>query len=191
MSSVYQHLRRAPSLLSSTCRTAHSTRLPLRGLSSTPVTYSESAQEARARPRVVFSGIQPTGIPHVRRTRWGIMKELIPFTAREPPWSTSELGEIAARRRAGRPAHILHCRMARTHLASRPQGSQRVASRHARGVACSWTGPEEVDHFPPGRGACRSLRGVAPTRPLAYRTLTTLNSRGSSIASRPWASCGA
>ena len=91
MSSVYQHLRRAPSLLSSTCRTAHSTRLALRELSSTPVTYSE-LQEARARPRVVFSGIQPTGLPHVRRTRWGIMKALIPATARESPWSTAELG---------------------------------------------------------------------------------------------------
>ncbi|KAI0695106.1 tryptophanyl-tRNA synthetase [Cerioporus squamosus] len=64
MSPVHHYLRRAPSLLSSTCRAAHSSRIVARGVSSTSVASSEP-QEARARPRVVFSGIQPTGIPHL------------------------------------------------------------------------------------------------------------------------------
>ncbi|KAI0713690.1 tryptophanyl-tRNA synthetase [Earliella scabrosa] len=61
MSFLNQHVRRASSILSSTCRASHSRRIATRGLS---VAHGD-VQEARARPRVVFSGIQPTGIPHL------------------------------------------------------------------------------------------------------------------------------
>ncbi|TFK85368.1 tryptophanyl-tRNA synthetase [Polyporus arcularius HHB13444] len=64
MSFVCHHLTRTPSLLSSICRAAHSTRIVARGVSSTRIASGEH-QEARARPRVVFSGIQPTGTPHL------------------------------------------------------------------------------------------------------------------------------
>ncbi|EJF56291.1 tryptophanyl-tRNA synthetase [Dichomitus squalens LYAD-421 SS1] len=64
MSLFHQHLRRAPAALSSAWRSLHSRHTVARGIITTSVAHNES-QEVRARPRVVFSGIQPTGIPHI------------------------------------------------------------------------------------------------------------------------------
>ncbi|KAH9890499.1 tryptophanyl-tRNA synthetase, partial [Cubamyces lactineus] len=62
--SLLHQLRRAPSALSSTCRVSHSGKRVARALSSN-ATSANATAESRPRPRVVFSGIQPTGIPHL------------------------------------------------------------------------------------------------------------------------------
>ena len=64
MSFLRQHLRRATLSFSLPCTPYHSQKQSLRTISTTYVAHSAST-ELRARPRVVFSGIQPTGIPHV------------------------------------------------------------------------------------------------------------------------------
>ena len=63
--SLLHQLRRAPSTHSSPCRVSRSGKRVVRALSSNATSVDATAQ-SRARPRVVFSGIQPTGIPHVR-----------------------------------------------------------------------------------------------------------------------------
>ncbi|KAI0333124.1 tryptophanyl-tRNA synthetase [Cubamyces sp. BRFM 1775] len=62
--SLLHQLRRAPSTLFPACRVSHSVKRVARALSSN-AGPSDAAARSRARPRVVFSGIQPTGIPHL------------------------------------------------------------------------------------------------------------------------------
>ncbi|KAI8974252.1 tRNA synthetases class I-domain-containing protein [Trametes punicea] len=61
---LHHQLRRTPTFASSACRASHSSKRVMRGLRCRPFA-SSAASESGARPRVVFSGIQPTGIPHL------------------------------------------------------------------------------------------------------------------------------
>ncbi|KAI0668347.1 tryptophanyl-tRNA synthetase [Trametes maxima] len=64
MSLLYQQLRRASSSTASTCRASHSRNIAARGLRVSAVARDEKTAP-HASPRVVFSGIQPTGLPHL------------------------------------------------------------------------------------------------------------------------------
>ncbi|CDO71913.1 hypothetical protein BN946_scf184940.g60 [Trametes cinnabarina] len=64
MSLLHQQLRRAPEAIHNSCRVAHSSKRIVRGIQNSAVALDVMA-ESHARPRIVFSGIQPTGIPHL------------------------------------------------------------------------------------------------------------------------------
>jgi hypothetical protein len=78
-------------------------------------------------PRIVFSGIQPTGIPHVRRPflicRDYAYATLTTASARELLWRACELGQATVFRRARRQTIFLRCRLARPHTAPGPQAA--------------------------------------------------------------------
>ncbi|KAI0781518.1 hypothetical protein BD413DRAFT_505955 [Trametes elegans] len=61
MSLLHNQLRRTSSSLSALCRSAHSSGRLVRRLGTGAV----AREQPRASPRVVFSGIQPTGLPHL------------------------------------------------------------------------------------------------------------------------------
>ncbi|OSD02128.1 tryptophanyl-tRNA synthetase [Trametes coccinea BRFM310] len=62
MSFLHQQLRRAPTSILTPCRVCRSR--VTRGFKSSAVALDKTT-ETGSRPRVVFSGIQPTGIPHL------------------------------------------------------------------------------------------------------------------------------
>lgn len=66
MSLLHRQLQRRATLAASSCRATRSGTGIARGLGNSAVSSNPASQESRARPRVVFSGIQPTGTPHVR-----------------------------------------------------------------------------------------------------------------------------
>jgi hypothetical protein len=86
-----------------------------------------SQNDTAVKPRTIFSGIQPTGIPHVRL--------LVPAT-RFLKWATAgklsrsalQLGETPERKPA-RQVHIFDCRMARV---DSPPKSERACCLPAR-----------------------------------------------------------
>ncbi|KAI0373144.1 tryptophanyl-tRNA synthetase [Pilatotrama ljubarskyi] len=61
---LHQQLQCTTARVSAACRVSHSARRVARTFTSSAAVRDETA-EPRARPRVVFSGIQPTGIPHL------------------------------------------------------------------------------------------------------------------------------
>ena len=74
------------------------------------------------RPRVVFSGIQPTGIPHVSFLPTHLLTDLQCSKVRELPRCIIELGQNPAISRTRRPDNILDSRMARTDSTAGPKG---------------------------------------------------------------------
>ena len=117
MSLSHQHLCRAPSTLSplSSCRVLHCRPRRLAcGLNTSPIARTEP-QPARAQPRVVFSGIQPPGIPHVLYVfmliAWhsNVNARTASESARRPP----DLGEA--------PAHQLIYSILGWHALTLPQ----------------------------------------------------------------------
>ena len=136
MSLLRHHLRRPPSVPSFfySCRAPHSPPGYLaRGLSTSLVARNES-HPSHAQPRVVFSGIQPTGIPHVRSMLALPRHKINARIARESARGPFELGEASARRCAGGPAHLLDRGMARAHAPARPEGFERRTEGHACGI---------------------------------------------------------
>ncbi|KAL1947180.1 hypothetical protein VTO73DRAFT_14141 [Trametes versicolor] len=65
MSLLHRQLQRRATLVASSCRATRSGKGIARGLSSSAAPPDSAPQDTCARPRVVFSGIQPTGTPHL------------------------------------------------------------------------------------------------------------------------------
>src|SRR5216684_833017 len=73
-------------------------------------------------PRIIFSGIQPTGIPHVRvlSLLLSFVAMLTPPSARQLLWGACELGQITVYCCAGRQALFLRRRLACPHATPGP-----------------------------------------------------------------------
>ncbi len=113
---------------------------------------TSAAPELRKR-NVVFSGIQPTGIPHVRATFiFSCIQQSLTNAARKLPWSVSKLVEIAARSTTRGPTYFLHRRMARVDPSTRPKSSSAVAKGHACGAASRRFRPKTMHHISSRRG---------------------------------------
>lgn len=84
------------------------------------------SQPATNPPRIVFSGIQPTGIPHVSTTLHETSTRRLTMlsVARQLSRCSPQLGTAAEERWLKRPAHIFHRRLARSNFASRPSRAQ-------------------------------------------------------------------
>ena len=78
-------------------------------------------------PRVVFSGIQPTGIPHVRRfffSREGHVHAMLTMiSAWKLLWGACELGQVTVDCCARGQAYFLRRRLACPHTTPRPRTS--------------------------------------------------------------------
>jgi hypothetical protein len=107
-------------------------------------------------PRIVFSGIQPTGIPHVRRPflicRDYAYATLTTASARELLWRACELGQATVFRRARRQTIFLRCRLARPHTAPGPQAPLGGSDEYDGSHTCIWHRSPNSRHFSSGRG---------------------------------------
>jgi hypothetical protein len=134
---------------SNSSQAVHTQELPLtRNVSTT----SES-------PRVVFSGIQPTGIPHVRRPCLFIRRDyahptLTTVSARKLLWRACELGQVTIYRRARRQALFLRCRLACPHTAAGSQDPLGSTDDYDGSHTCVWHRCPKSRRFPSGRGDC-------------------------------------
>src|SRR6267142_757700 len=111
-------------------------------------------------PRVVFSGIQPTGIPHVRRPclirRDYAHATLTTVSARKLFWRACELGQVTIYRRARRQALFLRCRLACPHTAAGSQDPLGSPEDYDGSHTCVWHRRPKSRRFPSGRGDCSS-----------------------------------
>ena len=111
-------------------------------------------------PRIVFSGIQPTGIPHVWRP-FSICRNyahamLTTVSARKLLWGACELGQATIYCRPGRQTLFLRRWLARPHTAPGPQDPLRSTDDHDGSHTCVWHRCPKSRRFPSGRGECSS-----------------------------------
>jgi hypothetical protein len=152
-----------------------------------------SSTTSSPRPRVIFSGIQPTGIPHVR----------LPRPGRLPAPADTQRGSSATT--SARSAAGVSCRTARrraTSCSSASSAGTRSRSRRPR-LRCARRGatrsPSSSRSGSTRSAWCSSTRTTCAA-PLGYvrcadryvcaRTRTTWSSRGSWGALRPSGACG-
>ena len=105
-------------------------------------------------PRVVFSGIQPTGIPHVRRPcltrRDCAHATLTMISARELLWRAFELGQVTIYRRARGQALFLRCWLACPHTAAGSQDPLGSSEDYDSPHTCVWHRRPKSRRFPSG-----------------------------------------
>jgi len=114
--------------------------------------------------RVVFSGIQPTGIPHVRRPfricRNYVHSMLTTVSARKLLWRPCQLGQATVYCRARRQTLFFRCWLACPHPAPGSQAPLGSTDDRDGSHTCVWHRCSKGRRFPSGRGECSSR--VAP-----------------------------
>jgi hypothetical protein len=102
-------------------------------------------------PRIIFSGIQPTGIPHVRPHCIGhIRPTLTMVSARKLLWRACKLGQVTRCRCPGRQAILLHRRLACPHTTTRSQSTRGGADHNDSFNSCVWHRSSKVRSLPSG-----------------------------------------
>jgi hypothetical protein len=102
-------------------------------------------------PRIVFSGIQPTGIPHVRtQTRFIVHAMLTMASAWKLFWGACELGRVAVYCSARRQAPFLHRWLACPHTTPGPHSPLRGTGNHDGTHTRVWHRSTKIRRFPSG-----------------------------------------
>lgn len=110
---------------------------------------SHPAEQVRS-PRIIFSGIQPTGIPHVWlfHANSGLSFRILNYlSARKLPGCPLQLGQVAKHCLIARRSLVLHRRLACSHAPPRSRSPRRFASRHSRSPPRNWSRSQALHHL--------------------------------------------